>query len=311
MRPTLRQLQYIVTVADTGRIVEAARELNVSQPSLSAQLSEVELELGFPIFIRGRQGAKLTSAGEELVRRARTLLHDHEELRHAVKGVGAFHGRLRLGVLPSIGPYLLPDVVKRIHDEHPQFRLVIREESTRDLDEGLRSGRLDLIISTPEDHPGTTQHHLFEEKFWAALAQDHSLANEDGALDLKELSAQIFLTLGPSHRISHIVAALARRAGGRVSDEYEGTSLDAIRLMASTRAGVAILPHIYAAFEHERGTNVVLRFLNDFEATRHVALMQLHANRPRPEVDDLAAILREEAAKILTRLPPPISGETR
>jgi LysR family hydrogen peroxide-inducible transcriptional activator len=305
MRPTLRQLQYIVTVAETGRIVQAARELNVSQPSLSAQLSEVEEELGFPIFTRGRKGAKLTSAGEELVRRARALLHDHEELRHAVKGAGAFHGRLRLGVLPSIGPYLLPDVVKRIHQEHPQFRLVIREESTRDLDEGLRSGRLDLIISTPEDHPGTIQHHLFEERFWAALAQDHLLSETGGALDLMALSAQIFLTLGPSHRISHIVAALARRAGGRVSDEYEGTSLDAIRLMASTRAGVAILPHIYAAFEQQRGTNVVLRFLDDREARRDISLMQLHSHRLRPEVDDLAKILKEEAAKIMITLPPP------
>ncbi len=298
MRPTLRQLEYIVAVAETGRIGLAAALLNVSQPSLSAQLSEVEADLGVMLFQRGRSGARPTPVGDEIVRRARQILHELQDLRAAAQGDGIFQGRLRLGVLPSIGPYLLPGVVQRLHKEHPSFRLVVREESTRDLDEGLRSGRLDMIISTPEDHPGARQTHLSTERLWAALALDHPLARSAEPVQLRVLKNQTFLTLGTKHRLSHIVAGLATRAGGRVSDEYEGTSLDAIRLMAASGAGIAILPSIYAATEARRGTDVSLRALDDPTACRDISLIQPLLPEPRPGSDLLAEILRSEAKRI-------------
>ena len=299
MRPTLRHLEYIVAIADTGQVGLAAAQLNVSQPSLSAQLAEVEAELGVALFQRGRAGAKITPAGEEVVRRARRILYEHQDLRAAVQGGGIFQGRLRLGVLPSIGPYLLPGVVQRLHQEHPSFRLIVREESTRDLNEGLRSGRLDMIISTPEDHPGARSTALFTEILWVAMALDHPLAGQSDQLPLEALKDQTFLTLGPGHRLSHIVAGLSARAGGRVSDEYEGTSLDAIRLMAATGAGIAILPSIYAAIEARRGTDVGLRVLQDSAAKRDIALIQPALPEPRSGSEILAAVLQSEAKEIL------------
>ncbi|SHG61106.1 hydrogen peroxide-inducible genes activator [Cognatishimia maritima] len=301
MRPTLRQLEYIVAVADTGQVGLAAEQLNVSQPSLSSQLAEVEADLGVTLFQRGRKGAKVTPVGEEVVRRARQILHEIQDLRASAQGGGIFHGRLRLGVLPSIGPYLLPGVVRRLHKEHPHFRLIVREESTRDLDEGLRSGRLDMIISTPEDHPGAQKTHLFTERLWAAMAQDHPLADLPATLSLADLAGQTFLTLGAGHRLSHVVAGMAAGAGGRVSDEYEGTSLDAIRLMAAMGAGIAILPNIYAATEAQRGTDVSLHFLSDDAAAREIVLVQPQLPEPRPGSEILADILRSEAQKILAQ----------
>ena len=299
MRPTLRQLEYIVAVADTGQVGRAAAKLNVSQPSLSAQLAEVEADLGATLFQRGRAGATITPVGEEIVRRARQILHELQDLRAAARGGGIFQGRLRLGVLPSIGPYLLPGVVQRLHEEHPSFRLIVREESTRELDEGLRSGRLDMIISTPEDHPGARKAHLFTETLWAAVALDHPLAGNKARITLDDLSGQTFLTLGSMHRLSHIVAGLAAWAGGRVSDEYEGTSLDAIRLMAATGAGTAILPSIYASTEARRGTDVSLHALDNPAARRDIALIQPHLPDPRPGSDILAEILQSEAQILL------------
>ena len=299
MRPTLRQLEYIVAVAETGQVSLAATRLNVSQPSLSAQLAEVEADLGAVLFQRGRSGAKPTPVGEEVTRRARQILHALQDLRAAARGGGIFQGRLRLGVLPSIGPYLLPGVVRRLHVEHPSFRLIVREESTRDLDEGLRSGRLDMIISTPEDHPGTRQAPLFTEKLWTAMALDHPLHDETSRVALQALAGQIFLTLGAGHRLSHIVAGLASRAGGHVSDEYEGTSLDAIRLMAASGAGIAILPSIYAATEARRATDVSLRVLDDPAASRDIALIQPQLPEPRPGSEVLSEILRAEAQRLL------------
>lgn len=299
MRPTLRQLEYIVAVAETGQVGLAAAQMNVSQPSLSAQLAEVESDLGVTLFQRGRAGAKITPVGEEIVRRARQILHELQDLRAAAHGGGIFQGRLRLGVLPSIGPYLLPGVVRRLHKEHPSFRLIVREESTRDLDEGLRSGRLDMIISTPEDHPGARKAHLFTERLWAAMALDHPIAQDREHVALTDLKGQTFLTLGAKHRLSHIVAGLAATAGGRVSDEYEGTSLDAIRLMAATGAGIAILPSIYAWTEARRGTDVSLHVLDDSAASRDIALIQPQLPEPRPGSDVLADILESEALRIL------------
>lgn len=303
MRPTLRQLEYIVAIAETGQVGLAAAKLNVSQPSLSAQLAEVEQDLGATLFQRGRSGSKITPVGEDVVRRARQILHELEDLRAAAQGGGIFQGRLRLGVLPSVGPYLLPGVVQRLHKEHPSFRLIVREENTRDLDEGLRSGRLDMVISTPEDHPGARQDHLFTEKLWAAVAHDHPLSRGAKSLQLADLKGQTLLTLGTRHRLSHIVAGLAASGGGRVSDEYEGTSLDAIRLMAAAGAGIAILPSIYAAIEARRGTDVRLFAINAPSASRDIALIQPQLPQPRSGSDVLVDILGSEAQKILKHTP--------
>jgi LysR family hydrogen peroxide-inducible transcriptional activator len=188
----------------------------------------------------------VTSEGENIVRRARLILRNHEDLQASAKGGGLFHGRLRLGSLTSIGPYLLPEVVRRLHKDYPNFWLVVREENTCDLDQGLRNGRLDMIISTPEDHSSMHHKPLFEEEFWVASALDYLQDSHTESSELSDLHGQTFLTLGPKHRLSQMVAMLASRVGGRVSDEYEGTSLDAIWLMAATGAGIAILPQIYA-----------------------------------------------------------------
>jgi LysR family hydrogen peroxide-inducible transcriptional activator len=299
MKPSFRQLEYIVAVADLGGIGLAASTLNVSQPSLSAQLAEVEADLGVRLFDRGRAGAKPTPAGEEVVRRARTILREVQDLRAVAKGGALFQGRLRLGVLLSIGPYLLPDVVKRLHNENPDLRLILREESTRDLDEGLQSGRFDAIISTPEDHAAGQADPLFSEALWAALPDDHHLAGDETPIPLDALAGETFLTLGAGHRLSHIVTGLAARAGGRVSDEYEGTSLDAIRLMAVSGAGVAILPSIYAATEARRGMGLTLRRIEDPGAHRSIALIQRITPEPILGTEQLAQVLRQEAKQIL------------
>ncbi|WP_410219275.1 LysR family transcriptional regulator, partial [Paracoccus sp. (in: a-proteobacteria)] len=180
MRPTLRQLNYVVTVHRLGRFGLAAETLNVSQPSLSAQIAEIEADLGIRLFERGRLGAQATAKGEEFVRRAQRILSDVENLRSAMTTTLPFGSRLRLGVLPSIGPYLLPRVVQRIHGQHPGLRVVVREENTLHLEDGLKTGRFDAIISTPEDHPNTLQRRLFSEALWVAVATDDPLAEREG-----------------------------------------------------------------------------------------------------------------------------------
>lgn len=275
MRPSLRQLEYIVTVARLGRFGLAAESLNVSQPSLSAQIAEAEAELGQRLFQRGRTGVVPTAMGAEVIVRAQRILRDVADLRAFAQGGAIFGGRLRLGVLPSIGPYLLPPVVVRIHETHPDLRVLLREESTMGLEQGLKSGRFDMILSTPEDHPNTRQDALFTETLWVAVARDDPLAKAEGPVFAQHLRGRGFLTLDRGHRLSRIVYALASDCGGVVSDEYEGTSLDSLRLMAASGAGVAILPELYARQHLGRNTDVVIRPLGMDQANRKIALIQV------------------------------------
>lgn len=296
MRPTLRQLEYIVTVARLGGFGLAADALNVSQPSLSAQIAEVERDFGARIFDRGRAGAHPTPLGEDIVRRAQRILAQVEDLRSVARDGAAkpFGGRLRLGVLPSIGPYLLPPVVTALHASHPELRILIREESTWTLEQGLRQGRFDMIISTPEDHPNTRQERLCLEHLLVAVARDDVLAEGHGPVTASELRGRIFLTLDRGHRLSRIVYALASDCEGLVSEEYEGTSLDSIRMMAASGAGVAILPELYARRQVHESTEVVIRPLALAQATRVIALLQPADSPALAGTELLSEALRHE-----------------
>lgn len=297
MRPTLRQLEYIVTVHRLGRFGLAAELLNVSQPSLSAQIALVEDELGIRLFERSRGGVQITAQGEEFVQRAQKILSDVQDLRRAMMSETVFSGRLRLGVLPSIGPYLLPQVVKTLHQTHPDLRIIVREENTRDLEIGLRSGRLDAIISTPEDHPNTIQKRLFNESLWVAVATDDVLAGLDGPATAQDLMGQRLLTLDNSHRLSRIVYALAAQTGGVVTDDYEGTSLDSVLLMAATGSGVAILPELFARRQAIYREEVVVKPLDLPNANRDIALLFRHEDRTGTGQILLTQALRDAADK--------------
>lgn len=245
MRPTLRQMEYIVTVHQLGSFGLAAETLNVSQPSLSNQVAAVETDLGVRLFERGRAGSRTTARGLEFVTRARRILSEVEALRGAMLSDLPFGGRLRLGVLPSIGPYLLPQAMKTLHETEPNLRVIVREENTLSLDEGIRNGRFDAIISTPEDHPNTFQRQLFVEPLWVAMSQDHPLVGRT-QVTADDLAGQRLLTLDTGHRLARIVYGIAGASGATVSDDYEGTSLDSIVLMAATGAGIGILPDLFA-----------------------------------------------------------------
>ncbi len=308
MRPTLRQLDYIVTVHRLGRFGLAAEALNVSQPSLSAQIAQVEEELGIRIFERGRAGVELTPKGAELVRRAERILREMQDLRRAMTSDLPFAGRLRLGVLPSIGPYLLPQVVREIHRRQPDLRVVLREESTRDLEAGLKSGRFDLVISTPEDHPNTIQHRLFNETLWVAVATDDPLAVATGPVTAPDLTGRQFLTLDPGHRLSRIAFALAAECGGLVSDEYAGTSLDSILLMAASGLGIAILPDLFARRQAVSRSEVVVRPLAMPQANRDIALLARSGSTETAGLALLLDAMRPEVARLGLALASPPGG---
>ena len=296
MRPTLRQMEYIVTVHQLGGFGLAAEKLNVSQPSLSTQIAAVESDLGVRLFDRSRAGVEATARGLDFVKRAQRILAEVEALRGTMLSDLPFGGRLRLGVLPSIGPYLLPQAITALHDAEPDLRVVLREENTLLLDDGIRSGRFDALISTPEDHPNTMQHPLFVEPLWVAVAQDHPLAHRS-SVTAADLTGQRLLTLDTGHRLSRIVYGIAGASGAIVSDDYEGTSLDSIVLMAATGAGIGILPDLFARRQGIHRSEVRIMPLVTPDSHRTISLL-VPSDRTEKFAGALARIL-SSAAKAL------------
>ncbi|MEL7129924.1 MAG: LysR substrate-binding domain-containing protein [Pseudomonadota bacterium] len=300
MRPTLRQLQYLVAIADTGRFGDAAKRLHVSQPSLSAQIAEMETELGIVLMERGRKGAILTPLGEEISSRARLVLREVEDLKAlARQSLGGLTGRLRLGVLPSVGPYLLPSATKRLHAQHPDLRIAVREEKTVDLEEHLAAGMFDMIISTAEDHGGHASVKLFQEQLWVCAAPDDVLAQSQDAVSLFDLKGRTVLTLGPGHRFSELVSQIARQAGAKVSETYQGTSLDATRQMAMMGAGIAILPSLYVRLEAQRDRDIALRPIAHKLANREISLIWRARSPLAERFEAIADVLGQTAADLL------------
>jgi LysR family hydrogen peroxide-inducible transcriptional activator len=298
MRPTLRQMEYVVTIHRLGRFGLAAELLNVSQPSLSAQLAAIENELGVVLFERGRTGVRTTAKGEDFVKHAQKILSAVEDLRHKMQSTSPFDGRLKLGVLPSLAPYLLPRVVKRIHQKQPDLRIIVREESTKTLETGLKAGEFDAIISTPEDHPNTIQHSLFQEPFWIAAATDDPILAQDGPIDITQLTNRRLLTLDNGHRLAKIVYDLAAQVNATVSDDFEGTSLQSVLLMAATGAGIGIIPELFARQNMREREEICVRPINAPDIARRIAVL-FRTGTPEHDGNQLLIeCLRDSAAHL-------------
>jgi len=301
MKPSLRQLQYLVAIAETGTMSEAAKRTFVSQPSLSIQLKDMEDQLGASLVERGRKGAILTPLGLEVVARARIILRQIEDLQSISREAsGTLAGRVRLGVLPTVGPYLLPQATRKLHRDYPDLRLTVREERTIDLEAHLSDGRFDMIISTPEDHPGTRSHPIVIENIYICVAPDDDLAKARGPIDLQALSGREFLTLGYGHKFATVVNNLAAIAGATTSGAYQGTSLDAIRQMASMGDNIAVLPSLYAISEAKRDPQLIVRRIDHPAAQRQISLLWRETSPMAAKFNKIGDVFEHIADEIMS-----------
>ena len=189
---------------------------------------------------------------------------------------------------------------RKLHKDYPDLRFAVRDESTVELDAGLRDGRFDTVISTAQDHQGCVSAPLFKEDMWICVSADDELATHQDPVTLNELDGRTLLTLGPGHRLSIIVQGLADRAGARVDGEYEGTSLDALRQMAAMGTGVAILPSLYTQCEARRDPTLCLRRIADSQAGRRISLVWRKSSPLSDDFAVFASVLRGTAAVLLS-----------
>jgi LysR family transcriptional regulator, hydrogen peroxide-inducible genes activator len=251
---TLRQLEYVVAVADVLGFRKAAERCHVSQPALSAQIQQLEDVLGVKIFERDKRRVLLTQAGEELVSRARRVLTEAGDILLAASRLSdPFAGPLQLGVIPTVAPYVLPEVIPAVTKEYPRMRLRLREEKTELLVRGLEEGRLDAALVALDPELGDVEQTVIaEDAFVVALPPGHPLAKKK-QVQLRDLDAENVLLLEDGHCFRSQALALCTRVGAREVD-FRATSLTTLAQMVMSGEGsITLLPAISVPLENRFG----------------------------------------------------------
>lgn len=292
--PTLQQFRYLVAVADTLHFRRAAQKVNVTQPTLSTQLRELEEKLGVQLVERSRSGVTLTPLGQEIATRARALLRDAADIATlARRGADPLAGTIRVGVVGSLGSYFLPLVIPSLHETYPNLKFYVREGIAQDLLTRLRDGALDLLFfPTPLDDDSLHVSPLFREPLLVVLPTEHPLASKP-VVDRAALRGETVMTLEAGHRLHDTVADLCQETGAHLSLDYEGTSLDTLRQMVATGLALSVLPALYVRSEVAREDLVTARPLSDPAPGRDIGMVWRHTAAQSAAYTELAGTIRE------------------
>jgi LysR family hydrogen peroxide-inducible transcriptional activator len=245
MLPTLRQLQYLKLLAEHASFSRAAEAAHVSQPALSAGVQELEKILGAPVVERTRGNVQLTAVGAEAVRRAEDVLARTEDLVEAARNAGKpLSGRFRLGVIPTVAPFLLPARLPGLRDGYPSLRLFIREDLTPRLVASLKAGHLDAaVIALPYTAAGVDHARIGDDEILAAAPVGHALAGE-GPITPGSLKAEDLILLEDGHCLRDQALAAFDIEAPKGDDVFAATSLHTLVQMVSSGLGVSFLPEM-------------------------------------------------------------------
>ena len=270
---TLRQLEYLVTLADTGSFAQAARLAGVSQPTLSQQVKALEDRLGVRLLDRSSTGAILTPIGRSVVAKARGVLGEVRDIE-ALAGSAAtgLTGTLRLGTTPTLGPYLLSPIIAELHRAAPGLRLYVREGIPDAQALALSRGDLDVLLGPlPIAGDDLEVEPLFREPLHLVSAVDGDLAT-GRAVDPAALAGRTLLSLDTRHHLHRQAGELAARYGMSVSPDYEGTSLDSLHQMVASGLGLSVLPALYLASDVGGSAGLAVLEVPGWRAHRSIAL---------------------------------------
>jgi LysR family hydrogen peroxide-inducible transcriptional activator len=298
----LRDLGYLVAIAEHRHFGRAADACFVSQPTLSTQIKKLERELGVELIERNPRQITLTAAGEQVAERARVILQETENIRGiAHRAQDPESGTLRLGLFPTLAPYLLPHIVPHIHERFPNLELLLVEEKTEVLLEQLAQGGLDAaVLSRPIDDALLHEELLFDEDFVLAVPAEHPLADADEPVPMSVLADEHVLLLGEGHCFRDQALAVCRMAGVAERSGFRATSLETLRQMVAAGVGVTLLP--------------ALAVQPPVPASEHVALKRFAAPVPSREIaiywrrTSVYSHLLPELAALARRLPEDLEG---
>jgi LysR family hydrogen peroxide-inducible transcriptional activator len=275
MLPTLRQLQYLKLLSEHGSFSRAAEAAHVTQPTLSAGIQELERILGSPLVDRNRSGVILTAAGTEAVVRAGVILANAEDLVQACRGAGQpLTGRFRLGVIPTIAPFMLPAALPALRARFPKLRLFLREDLTHRLIHDLKAGLLDAaVIALPYDMTGLDWAHVDDDELMAALPADHPLG-EVLRIAPQSFEREELILLEDGHCLrDHALAACGLGGQRFTRDEgFAATSLATLVQMVGSGLGVSFLPAMAVESGLADAAHVTVRPLDAADMSREVVV---------------------------------------
>lgn len=308
---SLRQLRYFAAVAEYGSFRQAAFKLNITQPTLSNQISVLEELLGLQLFERSRSGTSTTVEGRELLISARRVIEEAQGFSTQASSLaGGGIGTYRLGVTPTLGPYLLPHILSPIHSRYKDLKLYVREEAPSDLESGLINSQFDFILSTlPIMSKELVVMPLFREPLKLAITKDHRLA-EKVRINRMDLFGEQVLTISEHHLFHRQISELCEKVGASVRRDYEGTSLDTLRQMVVMGMGMAFLPALYVRSEIRQESELRIADVEGVNVVRNHALVWRNTSPARNFYRQLALEIREIVSETLSDVVIPIRGGT-
>ncbi len=289
----IRDLKYVVAVAEHGHFGRAADACAVGQPTLSAQLRKLEDELGVTLFERTKRSVRSTPVGEEIIAHARSLLATVTLIEETARAsLDPISGPLRLGMIPTIGPYLTPFLMPSLRHGMPNVEFNLSEDMTEILERQLLDGEIDAaILATDVEDRRLVEIELFDEPFWVALPRDHALAEQD-ELALADIAAEELLLLEEGHCLSDQVVSFcvnAFRTNPNISTQH--TSLMTILALVGADAGVTLVPAMSLRGSWVTDSGIVLRKEKSGKVGRAVRVAFRSSFPRRPLLEKLADIV--------------------
>ncbi|WP_051414331.1 DNA-binding transcriptional regulator OxyR [Pseudoxanthomonas suwonensis] len=290
----LRDLKYLVALADHKHFGRAAAACYVSQPTLSTQIRKLEDELGVPLVERAPRKVMLTPAGREAAERARRIVAEVEQMKEAARrSRDPEAGAVRLGIFPTLAPYLLPHVVPRVRARFPHLELLLVEEKSDELLTRLREGKLDAaILALPVHDEQLHTEFLFEEPFVLAVPETHPLSKRK-TLTLDELGEQRLLLLEDGHCLREQALDVCRLSGALEKTEFRATSLETLRQMVAANVGVTLLPTLAVKPPVARSDNIHLLGFSDSHPSRSIAMAWRRSSAMAGFLERLAQVFRD------------------
>ena len=292
----LKDLRYLVAVADQRHFGRAAERCFVSQPTLSAQLKKLEDNLGVQLIERAPNNVCLTEAGEAIVARARRILEASDEMVTLARSQrDPLAGRLRVALLPTIGPYLLPRVAPAVRKALPRLELRLYEYQTAAMLAKLHAGEIDVgILALPVEVDGLESRELYREAFMVALPEHHPLAARE-RVRLADLKGEQLLLLEEGHCLRDQALEVCSRVGVTDQQDFRATSLETLRQMVATGAGVTLLPELAGRGAYRNARGVALRPFARPAPERHIGALWRKSSARRAAIDALCELIRAHA----------------
>jgi LysR family hydrogen peroxide-inducible transcriptional activator len=294
----LKDLRYLVAVADTRHFGQAAARCFVSQPTLSAQIRKLEDYLGVQLIERHPRRIALTEAGAQVVARARRIIEASDEIvTLAETRRDPLAGRLRMALLPTIGPYLLPLVATRIRRKLPRLELLLYEYQTGPMLEHLHAGDIDMgVLALPVATEGLVERRLFDEPFVVAVPEQHALAGRRSVRPA-DLNGETLLLLEDGHCLREQALDICARTDAQEKQDFRATSLETLRQMVASGGGITLLPQLASsgAYGNARGVAVV-PFVQP-APVRHIGALWRKTTARGAAIDAVCDVIAETAPR--------------